>query len=53
MHDILDGDDAVLSEVLLDDLVGRKGDALLVDLAVSTLVDELADGLKVGLSVDV
>lgn len=50
VNDVLDGDDAVLPEGTLDDSVRGKGDALLVDLAVSTLVDELADGLKVGLS---
>ena len=50
VDNVLDGDDAVLSEGTLDDSVGGKGDALLVDLAVSTLVDELADGLEVGLS---
>lgn len=50
VDNVLDGDDAVLAKGALDDSVGGKGDALLVDLAVSTLVDELADGLKVGLS---
>lgn len=50
VDDILDRDDSVLSESALDDGVGGQGDALLVDLAVSALVDELADGLEVGLS---
>ena len=47
----LNANDSVLSKVLLDDGVGAEGDPLLVDLAVSALVDELADGLEVGLSV--
>lgn len=48
---ILDADDAVLAEVLLNDGVVGKGNTLLVDLAVSTLVDELLDGLEVGVTV--
>ena len=50
MHEILDGKDVVLAERLLNDRVVGEGDALLVDLAVSALVDQLADGLKVGLA---
>ena len=42
--------DAVLAEVLLDDGVVGKSDALLVDLTVTTLVDELTDGLEVGVT---
>lgn len=48
---ILHTDDAVLAEVLLDDLVVGEGNTLLVNLAVTALVDELADGLQVGVSV--
>lgn len=48
---ILDGDDAVLAEVGLNEGVVGERDPLLVDLAVSTLVDELADGLEVRLAV--
>jgi hypothetical protein len=51
VNEVLDGDDAELAEGLLDDLVGRERDTLLVDLTVTTLVDELADGLEVGLTV--
>ena len=51
MHEVLNAEDVVLAEVLLDDLVVGEGDALLVDLAVSALVDQLADGLEVGLAV--
>lgn len=51
VDEILDADDAVLAKVLLDDGVVGKRQALLVDLAISTLVDELADRLEVGVSV--
>jgi len=53
---VLHADDAVLAEVLLDDGIVGEGDALRVavagglDLAVSTLVDELTDALEVGVS---
>lgn len=36
---VLDTENVVLAKLLLDDSVVGKGDALLVDLAVSTLVD--------------
>lgn len=48
---VLHTDNAVLSKVVLDKLVVAEGDALLVDLSVSTLVDELTDALKVGVTV--
>lgn len=48
---ILHADNAVLAEVLLDDGVVSQGNALLVDLAVSALVDELLDALEVGVTV--
>jgi hypothetical protein len=48
---ILHADDAVLAEVLLNDLVVGESDALLVDLSVAALVDELTDGLEVGVTV--
>lgn len=48
---ILNTDDAVLAEVLLDDLVVGDGNALLVDLSVTALVDELTDALEVGVTV--
>ena len=50
MDEILDGKDVVLAERLLDDRVVRKGNALLVDLAVAALVDQFANGLEVGLA---
>ena len=48
---ILHTDNAVLAEVLLNDLVVRERNALLVDLAIATLVDELTDGLEVGVTI--
>lgn len=48
---ILHADNAVLAEVLLNDGVVGKSNALLVDLSISALVDELADSLQVGVSV--
>lgn len=48
---ILNADDAVLAEVLLNDSVVGQGNALLVDLSVSTLVDELLDALEVGVTI--
>ena len=47
---ILHADNAVLAKVLLDNGVVGKSDALLVDLTVTTLVDELTDGLEVGVT---
>lgn len=51
MDKILNADNAVLAEVLLDDGIVGQGNALLVDLAISTLVDELLDALEVGVTV--
>jgi len=51
VDEILHADNTVLAEVLLNDGVVGKGNALLVDLSVSTLVDELLDGLQVGVTV--
>lgn len=48
---VLNADNAELAEVLLDNGVVGQRDALLVDLAVSALVDELTDGLEVGVTV--
>lgn len=48
---VLHADNAVLGEVLLDDGVVGEGDALLVGLGVAALVDELTDGLQVGVTV--
>ena len=51
VDEILDGDDAELAQVLLNEGIVGEWDALAVDLAVATLVDELADRLEVGLAV--
>lgn len=48
---ILHADNAELAEVLLDDLVVGEGNTPLVDLAVTALVQELTDGLQVGVTV--
>ena len=48
---VLHADNAVLGKVLLNDGVVGEGNALLVDLGVSALVDELTDGLQVGVTV--
>jgi hypothetical protein len=48
---VLNGDDTELAEVLLNDGVVGQGDTLAVDLSVTALVDQLTDGLQVGLSV--
>lgn len=51
VDEILHTDDSVLAEVLLDDGVVGEGNTLLVDLSVSSLVDELLDGLQVGVTI--
>jgi hypothetical protein len=51
VDEVLHADNAVLAEVLLNDGVVGEGDALLVDLTVTTLVDEVLDGLEVGVTV--
>lgn len=51
VDEVLHADNAVLAEVLLDDGVVSERSALLVDLAIATLVDELLDGLEVGVTV--
>lgn len=48
---VLHADNAVLGKVLLDDGVVGEGNALLVDLGVSALVDKLTDGLQVGVTI--
>ena len=52
VDEILNTEDVVLAEVLFDDLVVGEGDALLGDLAISTLVDQLADSFEVGLAIN-
>lgn len=42
---VFHADDAEFAQVVLDQLVVGEGDALLVDLSVAALVDEIAHGL--------
>ena len=51
VDDVLNAGDTELAEVGLDELVVGDRQALLVDLSVTALVDKLADGLQVGVSV--
>ena len=51
VHEILHADDVVFTKVVLDDFVVSERDALAADLAEAALVDELADGLEVGISI--
>lgn len=51
VDEILNTDNAVLAEILLNDGVVSEGNTLLVDLSVTALVDELLDGLQVGVTV--
>jgi hypothetical protein len=51
MYEILDREDVVLLERTLDDGVIGEGDALLIDLAISALVNQLAHGFEVRLAV--
>lgn len=46
VNDVLDALDTVLAQTGLDDGVGTEWDSLAVDLAVATLVDEVADRLQ-------
>jgi len=51
VYQIFNTDNAILAEAVLDNGVVGEGDALLVNLSISALVDELADALEVGVSV--
>ena len=51
MHQIFHADDAEFAKVLFDDLVIGERDPLLVNLSISTLVDEVADGLHGGVTI--
>ena len=51
MDQVFHADDAVLAKVILNQLVVGERNALLVDLAVPSLVDELSDRLEVGIAV--
>jgi len=47
---IFNTNDLVLSENLFNDFVGSDGDSLLVDLTVSSLIDQIRDSLSGGIS---
>jgi len=47
VHKILDAEDIELAKRLLNDIVVDEGDTLLVDLAVTSLVNQFADGLQI------
>lgn len=51
MNQILHTDNAVLAEVVLNDLVVGQSNSLLVDFTVTAFVDELSDRFEVGVSV--
>lgn len=51
VDEVLHADDAILAKVVLDNGVVGERETLLVDLAISALVDKLADGLQVGVTV--
>lgn len=48
VHQVLHTKDIKFAKGLLDDSVVGKWNALFVDLAISTLVDQLADRLEIG-----
>ncbi len=48
---IFNTDDVVLAERLFNDRVVRDRNTLLVDLGISTLVDQTTDGLQVGVTI--
>lgn len=50
MNEVLSADNVVFAKGLLDLSVVHEGDALAIDLQESTLVHELLDGLKGGVS---
>lgn len=47
---VLHAEDIVFPELVLDHGVGGEGEALVLDFAVSALVDEFADGFQVRLA---
>ena len=51
VNEIFHAYNAILTQVLLNKNIIGEWDTLLVDLAVSALVNELTDGLEVGIAV--
>lgn len=50
MNKIFNWQDVILSESSFNNSVIGEGDALFINFAISTLVDQLADGLKIRLA---
>ena len=46
MDQVLHAYNAVLAQILFDDLVVGEGDALLIDLPIAALIDEVADSFE-------
>ncbi len=51
VDEVLNADDALAAKSVLNHAVGGDGDALLVNLAEPTLVDEVLDALEAGVAV--
>lgn len=51
MNQILHTDDAIFAERSFDNSIISKGDTLLVDLAISTFIDEFAHTLEVRVAI--
>lgn len=51
MDQVLHADDPILAQIFLNQRVVSESNALLVDLAVATLVDEFADALDIWVSI--
>ena len=51
MDQVLHANNTVLAKVVFNDLVVREGNALLLDLTVSALVNKLTDSLEVRIAV--
>jgi hypothetical protein len=51
VDEIFNTDDVILAQRLFNDRVIRNGDTLLVDLGISTLVDQTTNSLQVGVTV--
>lgn len=50
VNEVLNTDDSVLSKFFLDDFVVDERDSLFVNFTSTSLVDELSDGLAIGVS---
>jgi len=50
VHEVLNAEDIKLAKRLLDNIVVDEGNALLVDLAVASLIDQFTDGLQIWLA---